>query len=368
MQLPLIQDYHQLFIDDVPLMDVRAPIEFNQGAFPLAENLPLLNDEERHAIGIRYAEEGQDEAIALGHKLVRDDIREKRIQDWYEFTQEHPNGALYCFRGGMRSKISQQWLYETTGVIYPRIEGGYKALRRFLINELETTIQGFEPLVLGGKTGVGKTLLLQKLQHQLDLEGIYQHRGSSFGYRVMPQPSQIDIENSLAIALLKHSHNKVQKLVLEDEAPNIGSRSVPPGIMHAIRQGPLVLIEEGLPSRVDAVFEEYIHVALSEFQSVHGNALGFEIWATNLRNALNRIQRRLGDQRHKQLMNVMNAAIEEQHMNDVDEGHKEWIRQLLQDYYDPMYDYQLEKKAERIIYRGNRDDVLEYLKQHHGVC
>lgn len=367
MQLPLINDYRQLFVDDVPLMDVRAPIEFNQGAFPLAQNLPLLNDEERHAIGIRYAEEGQDQAIALGHELVRDTNKDKRIQDWYEFAQQHPSGALYCFRGGLRSKITQQWLYESTGVVYPRIEGGYKALRRFLINELETAMDGFDPLVIGGRTGVGKTLVLQKLQHQLDLEGIYRHRGSSFGYRVMPQPAQIDIENALAIALLKHRHNKVNKLVLEDEAPNIGSRSVPAGIMHAMRQAPLILIEESLPSRVDAVFEEYINVALAEFQAAHGNALGFENWAGKLRDALDRIQRRLGDQRHRQLTDVMGSAIEQQRTNGDRDGHKEWIQQLLQDYYDPMYDYQLEKKAERIIYRGDRNDVHEYLEQQHGV-
>lgn len=367
MQLPLIDNYHQLFLEDIPLIDVRAPVEFHQGAFPFAQNIPLLSDDERHAIGIRYAEEGQEQAIALGHELVRDDIKEKRIQEWYEFAQDHPNGALYCFRGGLRSKITQQWLYESTGVVYPRIEGGYKALRRFLINQLDTIMDGFEPFVIGGRTGVGKTLLLQKLHHQIDLEGIYQHRGSSFGYRALPQPAQIDIENTLTIALLKLQHNNVSKLVLEDEAPNIGSRSVPPSIMHAVRQSPLILIEESLASRVDAVFEEYINVALAEFQTIHGDPLGFEIWASNLRNALDRIQRRLGDQRYNHLTRIMDIAIEEMRDNGESDRHKEWIQQLLQDYYDPMYDYQLERKIDRIIYRGEREGVLEYLRQQQGV-
>lgn len=367
MPLPLIDDYRQLFLNDTPLLDVRAPIEFIQGAFPNAHNLPLLNDDERHAIGIRYAEQGQDQAIALGHELVQGNIKDKRIQDWYEFTQHYPAGALYCFRGGMRSKLSQQWLYDATGVAYPRVQGGYKALRRFLLGELETAMDSLQTLVIGGRTGVGKTLLLQQLEQHIDLEGIYRHRGSSFGYRATPQPSQIDIENNLAITLLKHRHAHVHKLVLEDEAPNIGSRSVPREIMQAMQQAPLILIEADVESRVDAVFEEYINVALTEFQQVHGAALGFEVWARNLGNALDRIQRRLGDQRHRLLKDIMHDAIDRQRLNDEHEHHKSWIRSLLVDYYDPMYDYQIERKSERIVFRGDHESILTYLHQQHGI-
>ena len=33
----------------------------------------------------------------------------------------------------------------------------------------------------------------------------------------------------------------------------------------------------------------------------------------------------------------------------------------LNDYYDPMYGYQLEKKAEKIVYRGTFENVAEWL-------
>lgn len=367
MPLPLIDNYRELFLSDTPLIDVRAPVEFSQGAFPHTCNLPLLNDEERHAIGIRYAELGQEQAIELGHQLIQGDLKDKRIQEWYEFTQQYPNGALYCFRGGMRSKISQQWLYEATGVAYPRIEGGYKALRRFLLNALDTSMQTLQMLVVGGRTGVGKTLLLQRIEQQIDLEGIYRHRGSSFGYRVTPQPSQIDIENNLAIALLKHQYNNVHKLVLEDEAPNIGSRSVPTAIMHAMQQAPLILIEAEIDSRVNAVFDEYINIALAEFEQIHGEALGFEIWAHRLREAMDRIQRRLGDQRHRTLEAVLNDAIRQQQIDNDREHHKNWIRVLLLEYYDPMYDYQLERKKDRVVFRDDLEGVLDYLQRHHAI-
>ena len=61
--LPEVDDLLQLFLNDTPLMDVRAPVEFNEGAFPAANNIPLINDEERHVIGKTYKDLGQDEAI-----------------------------------------------------------------------------------------------------------------------------------------------------------------------------------------------------------------------------------------------------------------------------------------------------------------
>jgi len=183
MDLPQTDDYRSLFLNDIPLLDVRAPVEFTQGAFPFAENFPLLDNREREEIGIRYKELGQAEAIRLGHKLVQGEIKSQRIRYWQNFFERYPQGVLYCFRGGMRSKISQQWIYEQTGLIFPRIKGGYKAMRRFLIDELETSAENIKPIMLGGRTGIGKTVLLQKLKQQIDLEGIYHHRGSVFASR-----------------------------------------------------------------------------------------------------------------------------------------------------------------------------------------
>ena len=168
MDLPQTDDYRSLLLNDTALLDVRAPFEFNQGAFPFAENFPLINDLEREQIGIRYKGLGQDEAITLGHQLVQGEIKSQRVNHWQNFFKQHPHGALYCFRGGMRSKISQQWIYEKTGIIYPRVKGGYKAMRRFLIDELETSALDINPVMLGGRTGIGKTLLLKKLTQQIE--------------------------------------------------------------------------------------------------------------------------------------------------------------------------------------------------------
>lgn len=367
MKLPELDNYQELFLNDTPLMDVRAPVEFDQGAFPRAANLPLINDEERHEIGIRYKDYGQDEAIALGHELVRGETREQRLHEWSRFVNQHPQGALYCFRGGMRSKITQQWIYEETGQIYPRIKGGYKALRRYLMDEIDRASTRIQPVILGGRTGTGKTQLLTQIRQAIDLEGIYQHRGSAFGQRLQPQPSQIHVENTLAVELLKHRHRGHHTLVFEDEARNIGSRNLPDALYHSMQQAPLVIIEAELHERVNIVFQEYITKALTEYQTALGEQAGFEAWATGLSNALDKIQRRLGGARHKVLRAIMDNALQQQRDNGHAEGHKEWIETLLSDYYDPMYDYQLGKKTERIVFRGDAKAVLEYLHQQHHI-
>jgi len=127
------EDFRQLFLQNVPLMDVRAPVEFAKGAFPQAVNLPLMNDSERQKVGTRYKQQGQAAAIALGHQLVRGKLKAARIDAWLAQVQAAPEGYLYCFRGGLRSQLVQQWLSEA-GVQYPRVIGGYKAMRRFLID------------------------------------------------------------------------------------------------------------------------------------------------------------------------------------------------------------------------------------------
>ena len=69
-------DYRAILASDTPLIDVRAPIEFAQGAMPAAVNLPLMNDDERAAVGTCYKRQGPDAALALGHRLVSGDTRE----------------------------------------------------------------------------------------------------------------------------------------------------------------------------------------------------------------------------------------------------------------------------------------------------
>jgi len=364
MDLPQIDNYQSLFLNDTDLLDVRAPIEFTQGAFPCSTNYPLMSDEDRHLIGLRYKERGQDEAIKLGYERVSGEVKQTRTNHWKHFVDQHPLGALYCFRGGLRSRITQQWIYETTGIVYPRIKGGYKALRRYLLFELEKSINTIQFTLLSGRTGSGKTLLLHELSNMIDLERIYHHRGSAFGNHVTPQPSQIDIENTLSIALLKQRHAQNNKLVLEDEGANIGSRRLPEHLIQVMKKAPLVILETSLDERVENIFNEYIVLSLQEYQDNLGSEIGFTQWSNNLSIAFVKIKRRLGGLRYSELKSLFDNAIDSHKNQNNPNQHKHWIRSLLEDYYDPMYDYQLSKKTDRLIFRGNKSEVMaSFVKQ-----
>ena len=359
-QFPSIDTLHAILLKDTPLLDVRAPIEFAQGAFPRASNFPLMDDQDREAIGICYKQSGQAAAIKLGEQRVNGDIKAQRIQAWTQFIETHPNAVLYCFRGGLRSKISQQWIYEATGKLIPRVEGGYKALRRFLLDSIEQSMQKITPIVLSGRTGSGKTRLLYELDAMIDLEGLANHRGSAFGRTTTPQPTPISFENHLAINLLKQLHQGRNTLVFEDESHNIGSVALPIHFFKQLKQAQIVVLQTSDQQRIDISVQEYISDMEQAWQQ-DGN--GFEDFAEYLLSSLSRIKKRLGGERYQLMRQQMLKALQ-QHQQHADLSHYHLIiGQILQQYYDPMYDYQLSQKQDRVVFSGDKSAVLDYLKQ-----
>jgi len=96
----------------------------------------------------------------------------------------------------------QRWLREE-GIDYPLITGGYKAMRQFLLQELERSVASASFVLISGRTGSGKTRVITRLARGVDLEGLANHRGSSFGQMTTPQPSQIDFENAIIMSLMR---------------------------------------------------------------------------------------------------------------------------------------------------------------------
>ncbi len=361
---PQFDDFLALFLNDVPLLDVRAPVEFEQGAFPNSVNIPLMTDEEREAVGIRYKEQGQDAAILLGAELVTEEGRAQRKKAWVEFFANNPQGLLYCFRGGLRSQISQQWLLDETNVDYPRVAGGYKVMRRFLIESIERISAKIPIVVLGGRTGSGKTRVLKKLNNSIDLEGLANHRGSAFGPTATPQPTQINFENALAIDLLKQEAAGAKFLVIEDEARNVGSLGVPQALYDAMQESPLVKLEVSQEERNDVSIKEYIVDTQTHFNSVYGEQEGAVKLSEHLLNSLSKIQKRLGGVRYQEAKDKMELAIEQRLKSGSLDGFVPVVNTLLVDYYDPMYDYQFEKKTDRVCFKGSVDEVLDFLNKY----
>lgn len=361
-------DYQRILQQDIMLIDVRAPLEFRQSALPCAINLPLMDDAERVAVGTCYKRQGRLAAVALGHQLVSGSCREQRLDAWRQACQRYPMGYLCCARGGMRSHIVQSWLRET-GIDYPLVTGGYKALRQCVIQTIDQLAQ--LPVVLvGGCTGSGKTALVRAQPCGVDLEGLARHRGSSFGRMVQPQPSQSSFENSLAVQMLQLRGGQTAKQhlpwrwVLEDEGRAIGANHIPQNLREQMSVSPIVVVEEPFERRIERLRQEYFIQALADFQGYYGEETGWQQYSEWLQHGLFAIRRRLGLARYQECYQYLQQALLYQQQRADTDAHLNWLVPLLRYYYDPMYHYQLEKKAGNIVFRGDYHQVVHWLEQH----
>ncbi len=355
-------DYRTLFLRGTPLLDVRAPLEFRKGAFPGAVNRPLMDDAERAQVGTCYTRQGARAALELGHRLVSGARREERIAAWAAFARAHPDGYLYCLRGGLRSQIAQQWLAQE-GIAYARVTGGYKAMRAFLLATLEAALDESDWILVGGLTGTGKTDVLLQLYGALDLERHANHRGSSFGKHATPQPCQVDFENALCIDLLRQRAAGCARFVVEDESHTVGSCSVPFALYQRMQQAPLVWLEDDFDARVDRILRDYVVGLCGEFTALHGAQAGMALFADRLRASLASIAKRLGGERTARMAGLLEAALEAQGRGAGVDLHRAWIAGLLREYYDPMYAFQRARKEARIEFSGAAPAVLDYLRQ-----
>ncbi len=358
-------DFRRIFVEDIPLLDVRAAVEYQCGSFPNAVNRPLLDNQQRQLIGTEYKKKGQDAAIVLGNKLATKAVHQSRIDSWKPFVDSHPEGYLFCFRGGLRSRISQQWLSEA-GQPYPFIEGGYKAMRRFLIDELDRYSDQAPILRVSGLTGTAKTALIIGLHNGVDLEGLANHRGSAFGCRPGGQPSQINFENSLAIDFIKRDAAGSQCFILEDEGRMVGRCNIPLRLRERMAISPLVVVDMSFNDRIENLRRDYIYDSIAENQAYYGKEKGIEAFGRSLLNALERITRRLGSERYNKMKLLLEQAVMAQNIARTDELLVEVMSGLMKDYYDPMYQYQLSKKLDKLVMRGSWQEVRDFCAHWQG--
>lgn len=342
-------------------MDVRAPIEFAKGAFPQSTNIPILDDDQRHEIGKKYADEGQDAAIERGLQMATAEIRQQRLEAWSEFVDQNPGAHLYCFRGGLRSRTTQSWLAEA-GVEIPLITGGYKALRSYLIQQLEELSAKAPMVLLAGATGTGKTLLIQQWPQSLDLEGKSLHRGSAFGGTFVPQPSQINWENEIAIDWIKRVHASPQPVLVEAESQLIGRIYIPDYLQEAMSRAPVVVIEMPLSERVKLLREDYVSHALAHFQRVSPDEPWLALQAHVCDN-LQRIRKRLGGERCDSLISRVPGAVQALRDSEDWGGFDHIIAVLLEQYYDKLYAHKMKSREQRAVFTGDRQAVLQWLAE-----
>lgn len=320
-------------------IDLRAPVEFARGALPGAVSLPLMTDSEREQVGTAYVQQGKEAALALGHQLVSGQVRDERLRGWLAHLQENPAALLFCARGGLRSQTVQSWLREA-GVVAPRVAGGFKAIRQVCVDALAEAPTKKPILVVGGRTGCGKTAILAQIPGSLDLERIANHRSSAFGEFTTPQPKQIGFENALAIDYLRHDH---PTLVMEDESRSIGHVALPLEWYEAMRDAPTMVVECEMAERCRRIEEEYV------FEPLRGD-FDPQALQARLAGAVTRIQKRLGRERHAEVLKLMGTSFKQG-------DHAPWIERLLSWYYDPAYDRHLQSKKAQVVWRGSVEEA-----------
>ena len=332
-----VDNYEEILRNSIPIIDVRSPSEFTQGAVRHAVNLPLLTDEERKLVGIAYKRGGQTSAIATGLELLSNEERDNRIDGWIQFLHEHPDALICCWRGGLRSKIVQTWL-RNTGREVPRIVGGSKALRNSCLQLIDAAGQ-YDYVIVAGRTGTGKTQLVKEIRPSIDLEGLALHRGSAFGGDTAVQPPPISFESALAQDLLRFK--QAANILVEDESRVIGKLAIPESLFSKMGRSPVVVLQTEKAVRIQHIYASYVRGTIES-----------EMLAN-----LEKIRRRLGVERYHEIR----ASLQNAYHTNTYQDHAIWLSQLLQYYYDPMYDYQLARKKERVIFQGSKNAVKEFL-------
>jgi tRNA 2-selenouridine synthase len=298
-------------------------------------------------VGTTYKRDGHDAAVLLGHELVSGATRTQRIEQWQKYCLENTEAQIMCWRGGQRSALAQQWL-AAQGVQRERVAGGFKAVRHGSLHVLANPQKRW--WLVSGRTGSAKTPLIQSLQSGIDLEGHANHRGSAFGRRLTPQPTPVTFECALASAYLRLPG---ENLVVEDESRTIGRIGLPQVWHEQMLQAPIALVEASFEERVEHIHKEYVAEALDEHRDAG-------LMPTDLlgryEEALVRIKRRLGGARLADLTLRLQQAFAGK------TDHRDWISYLLREYYDPMYDFQLQRKTARIQFRGCHADVAAFLR------
>ncbi len=242
------------------IIDARSPAEFAEDHLPGAINLPVLDDEERARVGTLHNVESAFAAKKAGAALVSRRIA-AHLESHLADKPKSYRPLVYCWRGGSRSG-SLTTVLRAVGWGAVQLEGGYKAFRRRVIEDLDILPEQFRFRVVCGRTGVGKSRFLRALDacgaQVLDLEELAAHMGSVLGaYVTRPQPGQKYFETLIWDRLRRF--DPAQPVVVESESKKIGNLHTPEALLLRMRASPCLNLEAPIPVRVALLKEEYLH-------------------------------------------------------------------------------------------------------------
>ncbi len=294
------------------IIDVRTPAEFAEDHIPGAINCPVLDNEQRIQVGTLYKQVSPFEAKKIGAALVSENIA-RHLKESFLDRPKSWKPLIYCWRGGDRSG-SMTTIFKAIGWQAGQLDGGYKAWRSHVIDQLDTLPQHYRFIVIGGATGSAKTRILQAIgalgEQVLDLENLANHKGSVLGVLPdSPQPSQKGFETSLMQALA--ALDPARPVYVEAESRKIGNLHVPEAMIARIRSGEFIAVDATLDARVAFLLKDYDYF-LTKPEFLCGRL-----------DALRTLQSRETLDRWQQLIR--------------DGDWPTLVRELLEQHYDPLY-------------------------------
>lgn len=317
-----------LKLPDAIFIDVRSPCEFVLDHVPGAINLPILDNKERHEVGIIYRHD-PEKAISLGMSYY-----EKKVPELTEFLKKIDKNRtiiVYCWRGGLRSQTIAK-LIESLGHKTKLLDKGYKGYRAFIRNSLENYKPNFKFIILWGNTGTAKTKIIEKLKVALDLEGLAQHRGSLFGAIGLTPRTQKNFETLLFFELERLSKEKY--IFVEGESRKIGNIIIPEKIFTEMNNGINILVNSSIECRAKITINEYLKPEYIE----------------KIKEIVPDLKRKLSK---KQIESMLKLIDEKNYL--------EFAKILLTQYYDPLYGNSLDKiKYDFVV---NSDDIDACVKE-----
>lgn len=248
------------------LIDVRSPSEFALEGIPGAINIPILLDDERVQVGTTYKQQSPELAKILGVNFIS-----KRLPDIFSeinaLSKQYSKLIFYCAKGGMRSS-SLTSLFTSLGYKAFKLNGGYRGYREYICSEIPKLNEGVKYFIIHGKTGIGKTKLLNSLEEKgynvLDLEKFADHKGSFFGGLCEKRAqSQKRFESLIYDYFVTH---KPDYVIAESESKRIGNVYVPDSIFNSLLNGEHILADTTIEHRVEIVMQDYSSTEKSKIE------------------------------------------------------------------------------------------------------
>lgn len=305
------------------LLDARSPSEYAEDHLPRAINAPVLDDAERVRVGTLYKQEGAFEAKRVGAALVSRNIA-SIIETQLADTARDWQPLVYCWRGGNRSGALATVLARI-GWRVSVLQGGYREFRRRVLADLEHSPLALDLRVVAGRTGSGKSLILERLRalgaQVLDLEQLAAHRGSVLGH--LPgqrQPSQKAFETSVWNEIRRLDTSR--PVFVESESRKIGACQVPAALIVRMRASACVRVEAATQVRAALLLSEYRHFVDSP---------------QHLSERMRALVPLHGHERIEQWMRMADAGLWE-----------DFVVALLEQHYDPAYDRSMERNFARL--------------------